>query len=134
LPPSVKLIGQTAMASQQLTSIGGAAVEGIVFNTDWTPGGNTPAAEAFAKAFQAKTGTEADNWSALGYSYMMVVASAFKAASPNPTREEIRAAMANTKDVPVVVGSGKFSFVDRIPTYGTSFLMVKDGKFVPAPK
>ena len=134
LPASVKLIGQTGLSSPQLVSIGGAAVEGLVFNSDWTPGGNSPAGQAFAAAYKAKTGKEADNWAALGYSYMTVVATAIKAASPNPTREKIRDAMAKTKDVPVVVGTGKYSYVDRIPTYGSVFLMVKDGKFVPAPQ
>jgi branched-chain amino acid transport system substrate-binding protein len=134
LPASVKLIGQTGLSSPQLVSIGGAAVEGLVFNSDWTPGGNTPESKAFAAAYKAKTGKEADNWAALGYSYMTVVAHAIKAAGPNPTREKIRDALAKTKDVPVVVGAGKYSYVDRIPTYGSTFLMVKDGKFVPAPQ
>ncbi len=134
LPPTVKLIGQTGLSSPQLVQIGGAAVEGLVFNSDWTPGGNTPAAQAFAAAYKAKTGKDADNWAALGYSYMTVVAHALKAASPNPTREKIRDALAKTKDVPVVVGTGKYSYVDRIPTYGSVFLMVKDGKFVAAPQ
>ena len=134
LPAKVKLIGQTGLSSPQLVAIGGAAVEGLVFNSDWTPGGNTPAAKAFAAAYLAKTGKEADNWAALGYSYMQVVGTAIKAASPNPTREKIRDAMAKTKDVPVVVGTGKYSYVNRIPTYGSTFLMVKDGKFVAAPQ
>ena len=134
LPPSVKLIGQTGLSSPQLIAIGGAAVEGLVFNSDWTPGGNSPAGQAFAKAYQAKTGKEADNWAALGYSYMTVVAHALKAAGPNPTRESLQQAMAKTKDVPVVIGTGKYSYVNRIPTYGSTFLMVKDGKFVPAPQ
>ena len=134
LPASVKLIGQTGLSSPQLIEIGGAAVEGLVFNSDWTPGGNSPSGQAFAAAYKAKTGKEADNWAALGYSYMTVVASAIKAAGPNPTRESIRDALAKTKDVPVVIGTGKYSYVNRIPTYGSTFLMVKDGKFVPAPQ
>lgn len=134
LPASVKLIGQTGLSSPQLVQIGGAAVEGLVFNSDWTPGGNSPAGQAFAAAYKAKTGKDADNWAALGYSYMTVVATAIKAAGPNPTRESIRDALAKTKDVPVVIGTGKYSYVNRIPTYGSTFLMVKDGKFVPAPQ
>ncbi len=134
LPASVKLIGQTGLSSPQLVSIGGAAVEGVVFNSDWTPGGNTPAAQAFAAAYKAKTGKDADNWAALGYSYMTIVAHAIKAAGPNPTRENIRDALAKTKDVPVVIGTGKYSYVNRIPTYGSVFLMVKGGKFVAAPQ
>lgn len=133
LPANVKLIGNTALSSPQLVTIGGAAVEGVTFSSDWTPGGNTPLAQAFAKAYQTKTGKEADQWAALGYSLMTVVANAVKVASPNPTREKIRDALAKTKDVPVVVGTGKFSLADRIPVYGASFLMVNDGKFVPAP-
>ena len=134
LPASVKLIGQTGLSSPQLIQIGGAAVEGLVFNSDWTPGGNSPAGQAFAAAYKAKTGKDADNWAALGYSYMTVVAHALKAAGPNPTRESLKDAMAKTKDVPVVIGTGKYSYVNRIPTYGSTFLMVKDGKFVPAPQ
>ncbi len=134
LPANVRLIGQTGLSSPQLVQIGGAAVEGLVFNSDWMPGGNTPAMTAFANAYKAKTGKDADNWAALGYSYMTVVASAIKAAGPNPTRESIRDALAKTKDVPVVVGTGKYSYVDRIPTYGSVFLMVKNGTFVAAPQ
>jgi branched-chain amino acid transport system substrate-binding protein len=134
LPANVKLIGQTGLSSPQLIQIGGAAVEGLVFNSDWTPGGNSPAAQAFATAYKAKTGKDADNWAALGYSYMTVVAHALKNAGPNPTRESIRDALAKTKDVPVVVGTGKYSYVNRIPTYGSVFLVVKDGKFAVAPQ
>ncbi len=134
LPASVRLIGQSGLSSPQLVQIGGAAVEGLVFNSDWTPGGNSPAGQAFAAAYKAKTGKDADNWAALGYSYMTVVGNALKAAGPNPTRESLRDAMTKTKDVPVVVGSGKYSYVNRIPTYGSTFLMVKDGKFIPAPQ
>lgn len=134
LPANVKLIGQTGLSSPQLVQIGGAAVEGLIFNSDWTPGGDSPAAKAFATAYKAKTGKDADNWAALGYSYMTVVAHAIKAAGPNPTRESIRDALAKTKDIPVVIGTGKYSYVNRIPTYGSVFLMVKDGKFVLAPQ
>ena len=132
--PSTKLIGQTGLSSPQLVQIGGAAVEG------WssTPTGHPEATRRLEKPLrpptEAKTGKDADNWAALGYSYMQVVASAIKAAGPNPTRESVRDALAKTKDVPVVIGTGKYSYVNRIPTYGSTFLLVKDGKFVEAPQ
>lgn len=132
LPATTRLVGQTGLASPQLVTIGGPAVEGIVFNSDWTPGGNSPSSKAFAEAYKAKTGKDADNWAALGYSYMQVVAHAIKAASPNPTRDKIQQAMAKSKDIPVVVGDGKYSYINRIPTYGSTFLQVKGGKFVAA--
>ncbi|MBM3345219.1 MAG: hypothetical protein FJY55_01760 [Betaproteobacteria bacterium] len=134
LPPSVQLVGQTGLASPQLVSIGGQAVEGVIFNTDWIPGGGSmPSARAFSEAYKAKTGKDADNWAALGYSYVQVMATAIKAASPNPTRQKIMEAMHKTKDVPVVVGNGKYSYVNRIPHYGSGFLQVKGGQFVVAP-
>lgn len=133
LPAGTQLIGQTGLSSPQLVSIGGAAVEGIIFNSDWTPGGNSPEGRAFAAAYKKKTGKDADNWAALGYSYMTVMATAIKNASPNPTREKIRDALTRSKDVPVIVGTGKYSYVDRVPFYGSTFLQVKNGQFVAAP-
>ena len=133
LPAASQLIGQTGLSSPQLISIGGAAVEGLVFNSDWTPGGNSPSGKAFATAYKTKTGKDADNWAALGYSYIQVMATAIKGASPNPTREKIKDAMYKIKDVPVVVGDGKYNYVNRIPVYGSTFLQVKNGQFVAAP-
>lgn len=131
LDPKTRFVGQTGIASPQLIKIGGAAVEGVVFNSDWTPGGYSPESKAFADGYKKSRGTEADNWAALGYSYMSVMAHAVKAAGPNPTREKVRDALTKTKDVPVMAGSGKYSFDEsRIPRYGSSFLTVKNGQFV----
>jgi branched-chain amino acid transport system substrate-binding protein len=136
LPASVKLVGQTGVASPQLVTIGGAAVEGLVFNSDWTPGGSTPVGKAFAEAYKKATGKDADNWAALGYSYMTVLATAVKNAGPNPTREKVRDALTNSKNVPVPVGAGQYSFEpgSRLPKYGNAFLTIKNGQFVAAPQ
>ena len=132
LDARTRLIGQTGIASPQLVSIGGASVEGVVFNADWSPGGNSPAGKAFVEAYRKATGKEADNWAALGYTYMNVLATAIKNASPNPTRDKVRDAMTRTKDVPVIVGGGKYSLNDRVPDYGVTFLQVRNGQFVAA--
>ena len=134
LPVSTRIYGQTGLASPQLVQIGGTAVEGVIFNSDWTPGGNTAASKAFAEAFKVKTGKEPDSFAALGYSYAQVVGTALKATLPDPTREKLRDALQKTKDVPVVVGNGKYSYVDRFPSYGSIFLQVKNGKFELAPQ
>ena len=134
LPASTRIIGQTGLSSASLVSIGGAAVEGIVFNSDWVPGGSSPEGRAFAANYKKTTGTDADSLAAGGYSHLMVLATAIKNASPNPTREKIRDALTRTKDVPVVVGAGKYSFKDdRIPVFGSNILLVKNGQFVAAP-
>jgi branched-chain amino acid transport system substrate-binding protein len=131
LPDSAKLYGNPALASDALIKLGGAAVEGTVVVADWMPGGASERGRAFAASYRKLTGKEADNWAALGYSYMTVIAHAIKAAGANPTREKIRDALAKTKNVPVVVGAGSYSFDERrMPNYGAVFLVVKGGAFV----
>jgi branched-chain amino acid transport system substrate-binding protein len=136
LPPEAKLIGQTGVASPQLVKIGGAAVEGLVFNSDWVPGGASAIGKAFAESYKKATGKDADNWAALGYSYMTVLGTAIKNAGPNPTREQVRDALTNTRNVPVPVGAGLYSFEPgtRMPSYGNAFLTIRNGQFVAAPQ
>jgi branched-chain amino acid transport system substrate-binding protein len=136
LAPEARLIGQTGVASPQLVKIGGAAVEGLVFNSDWVPGGASALGKAFAESYRKATGKEADNWAALGYSYMTVLATAIKNAGANPTREKVRDALTNTRKVPVPVGAGLYSFEEgsRLPQYGNAFLTIRNGQFVAAPQ
>ena len=43
------------------------------------------------------------------------------------------AALANTRDVPTILGKGLISFDEKkVPHYGASILRVKDGQFVRA--
>lgn len=134
LDPKVKILGHVTMTSPQFIERGGAAVEGVYVMGDWLVGGRDDASRAFARAYKAKYNAEADGWNAVGYSAMRVAINAIKNAGANPTRETVRAAIGKTKDVPVVVGSGKYSYdAQRVPTYGMSILQVKGGQFVLAP-
>ena len=135
LDPETKVFGMTSMASPDLIRIGGEAVEGVMFLADWVPGGSSPEGKSFAEAFKARTGRDAGNWDAIGYSSGMVIVAAIKAAGDNPTREAVRDALTASKDVPVVVGDGKFSLdKDKVPHFGINVLTVKDGAFVAAPQ
>ncbi len=130
LPASVKMIGQSGLATPDLIKFGGAAVEGLVFNADWAPGGAFPRAKEFDENYRKKTGRAPDNYSAMGHSLMYVAATAIKGAGANPTRDSVREQLAQTKDVPVVMGTGLYSRdADRIPHTGMVVLQVKDGKF-----
>lgn len=135
LPANTKLYGNPALASDSLVKLGGSAVEGITIIADWVPGGVSAQGKSFAAAYRKATGKEADNWAALGHAYMTVVAHAIKAASPNPTREKVRDALAKTRGVPVVAGGGSYTIDERrLPNYGAAFLQVKGGSFVAAPQ
>jgi branched-chain amino acid transport system substrate-binding protein len=87
-------------------------------------------ARQFSADFEKKYGAPPDNWAALGYMAMQVVANAIKAAGPDVNRESLRAAMIQTKDLPVVVGEGKVTIgADRETHYGLTVLTVKDAKW-----
>jgi branched-chain amino acid transport system substrate-binding protein len=134
LDPKTHILGHTSLSSPQFLQRGGKSVEGVAFLSDWVPGGNNDMGRAFAAAYKAKYGSDPDNWAGVGYGGMRVVLAAIKAAQPNVTRETLRAALTKTKDVPVVVGQGKFSYDEqRVPHTGMNVLIVKDGKFVLAP-
>ena len=134
LDPKTKILGHAAFGSSQLVQTGGKAVEGVYLVGDWAPGGSSDFGRAFAAAFKAKYNADADNYNAVGYGGMRVVAAAIKAAGPNPTRETVRAALSRSKDVPVVVGNGRFTYDEqRIPQTGMNVLMVREGKFELAP-
>jgi len=135
LDPDVRIMGHSAFASPQFTERGGAAVEGVYLIGDWVPGGFNDYSREFAANFEAETGFAPDNWAAVGYGGMQVMAEALRQAGPNPTREAVRDALAATRDVPVVVGEGLFSFdEDRVPRVGMNVLVVEDGQFVAAPR
>ena len=134
LSPKTRIIGHNALSSPQFLDRGGKAVEGVYFIGDWVPGGTDDMSRGFAAAYKAKYNTDADNWAAVGYGGMRLVANAIKNAGPNPSRDAVRQAMAKTKDVPVVVGQGKYSLnAERVPFSGMRVMQVKEGKFVLAP-
>ncbi len=134
ISPSVHFITGTSMASDAFLKAGGKAVEGVYVAADFVPGGMNDVGRAFAAAYQKKFGQEPDNWAAMGYGLMQLTGLALKQAEPQPTRDKVRAALAGLRNVPTVLGRGTFSFDDnRIASYGTAVLIVKDGKFVGAP-
>lgn len=134
LNPATRILGHNSFSSPQLIERGGKAVEGVYFIGDWVPGGTDEFGAAFASAYKAKYNVAADNWAAVGYSGMRVVANAIKTAGPNPSRDAFRKALGKTKDFPVVIGLGKYSLnAERHVFSGMRVMQVKEGKFVLAP-
>jgi branched-chain amino acid transport system substrate-binding protein len=133
MDPKVRIIGHNSLASPQFIQSGGSAVEGVSFIGAWVAGGGDALGREFAAAYTAKYKTEPDEWAAVGYSGMRVAAQALKRAGPNPSRQTVRDALAQLRDVRVVVGQGVFSVdSERVPHFGMNVLTVKGGRFVPA--
>ncbi len=135
LEQSVRFLGPQAMAAQSLIRIGGGAVEGSVVAADYFAGSQTPHNADFVQRYRAAYGAEPENWAGIGYAMMYLVANAIKAAGPGGDREAVRAALAASKDVPSVLGDGKYSLdAGRDASYGATLIMVRDGRFVVAPQ
>lgn len=134
LDPATKIIGHNAFSSPELVARGGKAVEGAYFIGDWVPGGAEEQGKRFSQAWKAKHKTDADNWAAVGYTGIQIVTAALKNAGASPTRESVRVALGQTKDVQVPVGTNKVTYdAERRPNWGMRVLQVKDGRFVQAP-
>lgn len=134
LSKTARILGTESMSSDRLISMGGPAVEGVTFYAGWYSEASTPGNRVFVEEYRRRFGKPPNVFSAQGYTSVILAAHAIKAAGPNATRDAVRAALAATRDVPVVLGSGTFSLEgDRVPRYGAVMLTVRDGKFVLAP-
>jgi branched-chain amino acid transport system substrate-binding protein len=134
LGPELRFIGTSNMGSERFLRVGGAAVEGATFFADYFHTIASADNTAFVAAFRARYKRDPDNVSALGFTALHLAARAIAAAGPNPTRESVRAALAATRDVPVILGKGRFGFDEgRNPHYGQVILTVKNGQFAVAP-
>ncbi|GKY89586.1 ABC transporter substrate-binding protein [Sinisalibacter aestuarii] len=132
LDPSIPILGHNAFASPTFIEKGGAAVENVYLMGAWVPGGYDDFSSAFSTNFEAKTGIPADEWHAVGYSGMQVIANAIKdaVAAGAVTREGVRDALGTQTDIPVVMGEGTYSYDEhRVPHFGMKVLQVKDGAF-----
>lgn len=135
LDPATKIFGHNAFASPEFVARGGAAVEGVTLIGDWVPGGYDDFSHAFNENFTAKYNHQPDNWNAVGYGGLRILATAIKNAGDSPTRDAVREQLGKTKDVQVAVGQGKYSVnEDRAPRVGMNVLTVMDGQFVQAPR
>jgi len=130
LSPKVKLLGPPTLASQGFIKTGGKAVEGAYVIADYAPGNAGAVGAAFADNYKARYKSEPDNWAAMGYSAGLIAVQAFRNAGPNPDRAKIRAELARSNKVPVVIGEGAWSLdAARNPNYGGAVLVVKNGAF-----
>lgn len=131
LSSDVILIGNTGMASVNYLKAGGAAVEGTYLPTEFVPTGVHADAKAFIANYKTKYGSEPKLWAAVGYTMGLVAAEAIRNAGDNPTRESVRQAMMEIKDLSVPLGFGKFTIgADRIPDFGATVLVIRDGDWI----
>lgn len=133
LPATVKVIGGVTMATGFFLKAAGPAAEGTYSLADYSPGGVNDLGRAFEAAYRKTFGEDPDNQAAVGFAEMDLIGHAIKAAGANPSRESIREALAKLTNVTTVIGKGTISVSEQIGRYETNVLIVKNGKFAPAP-
>lgn len=134
LDPKTKIIASPNAGSTAFTDMGGKAVEGVYYETNYLADSETPENKKFVAAYKKKTGNDTDSQSANGYGGMMVLAEALKIAGPNADRDKVRQALGQVHDVPSVYGTGRYSMdKNRLPDFQNIMVQIKDGqpKVVP---
>ena len=133
MSPTTKIFSGAGFANEALMKVGGKAVEGVVVSADYVPGGVNEEGRTFEAAYTKAFGTVPENWSAVGYTQMKLLAWAIKQSGAKVTRESVRDALINVKDWPNIIGAkGVMTITDRLPEYDAAIITVKNGKFVNA--
>lgn len=132
LPASVRIIATPSAGAHQFLKVGGAAVEGVIFTSDYFIGNRSKLNQEFISAYNKKYGIDPDNFAAIGYTVFKTAAAAIKNAGPDYSPESIRKALAGIKNLPTVLGNGSLTqTTTRTPAYDGVVLTVRGGKFVP---
>jgi branched-chain amino acid transport system substrate-binding protein len=109
--------------------IAGEAAEGAITFTNWSAMANTPGNQAFVEKYRAKyPGIEPDPWAAQSYATLYILAEAI-ANAQSAEATAVRDALANTMDVPTILGNFSFDEVGDA-VYDPIVLTVENGELV----
>lgn len=100
----VPLMGGDGWDSPKLYEIGQEDINGGYFSNHYSNESTDPVAVKFMTEFKARYNKSPDGLSAAGYDAAMVLFQAMKKTSPEMKSEELRDAIAKTKDFPGVTG------------------------------
>ncbi len=109
--------------------IAAEAAEGAITFTNWSATADTPGNQAFVEKYRAKyLGIEPDPWAAQSYATLYILAEAI-ANAQSTEATAIRDALANTMDVPTILGNFSFDEVGDA-VYDPIVLTVENGELV----
>jgi len=125
---TVPMAGGTGPNSPKFIEIAGKAAEGFVFLGVFLPDNPDPKVQDFVQKYKSKFGLEPDQFAALAYDQMYVIADALKRVEGGKvTRENLTKALRSTNYQGI---TGKVTFNEKgdwIRPY--LYITVKDGKF-----
>lgn len=121
------LLGGDGWDSQDLFKTGGSAVNGCYFSDHLSIDDPSPRVQNFVRAFEAKYHHKPDALAALGYDAANLLFNAMERA-PSLKPEDIRNAIATTKDFPGVTGNITIN-AQRNADKQAVIIKVENGKF-----
>ena len=128
----VQFVSNNATAQPSFIKIGGKAVEGTVMATDALPEIRADnLTKTYVANFEKKFGATPDQFATIGYTIIKLYRQAIGGIKGTVTRDNVRNALVNLKNVPVVIGDGKTNFSfdkDRNPVYKPVIVEVRDQK------
>ena len=113
------------LTAKEIQEVGDAA-EGAITFLGWTGLSNTPGNQAFIQNYQMKYGNEPGPWAAQAYATLHILATAI-AHAESPDSAGIRDALAQTMDLPTILGNFSFD-PNGEAVYDPIVFRVKDGK------
>lgn len=124
----VAILGTDGFYSPKLIELGGRAVEGVVFTAGFFTDDPAENVQSFVKAYKEKFNEEPDMFAAQAYDAAKILLTAIQNAD-SLDGEDIKNAMAQTKDFPGV--TGKTSFTENGDAVKDILILkVEGGKFV----
>src|SRR5277367_4342995 len=124
------IVASGSVYSPKFIELAGEAGNGVFTESNFFPGDARPEVQAFVTKFKAKYNEEPDDFNAVAYDTIILLAAVIDKYGPD--RTAIRDGLAEIKDVPSVI-YGKATFdpqTRRVAGARAVYLVVKDGKFV----
>ena len=123
------LVAIGSIYSPKFIELGGPASEGVFTESNFFPGDTKPEVQDFVKKFKAKYGEEPDDFNAVAYDTIILLADVMNTYGLD--RKQIHDGLAAIKDVPsVIYGKAKFNpQTRRVTGAGAVYLVVRNGAF-----
>jgi len=132
LDPGVRMLTSGQIGAPVFFSIAGTASEGIYYAVDYLLDLANDDNTSFVAAYRDRYHKDPDQNAAWGYAGTMLLARAIKDAGPGANRAKVRDALAALRNVPTVLGAGRFSFRNRTGYYPSVVVQVVKGRPVRA--
>ena len=123
------IVASGSIYSPKFIELAGDAANGVFTESNFFPGDNRPEVQAFVTKFRAKYNEEPDDFNAVAYDTIILLAAVMNQYGFD--RTAIRDGLAHIKDVPSVI-YGKATFdteTRRVAGARAVYLVVKDGQY-----